>query len=70
MISIQKLEQAIARHKYNEVEIIAEIGRERYLSITTAIKAELEKYGLVNLQAQHLLSHLSDTFRAATKLIN
>lgn len=62
-INIQELEKLIAHHKYNECEVIAEIGRDRFEKLSANIRTEIQKAGLNEWQAHNFLNHLSDTFR-------
>ncbi|TQK74935.1 hypothetical protein FB479_101546 [Brevibacillus sp. AG162] len=60
---IANLERVIANHKQNEIEVKILIGKDRYQHLNDTIRGVLETAGLTEMQSQHLLSHLSDTFR-------
>ncbi|MNW27554.1 hypothetical protein D3C74_43520 [compost metagenome] len=63
MGKIQELEKLISHQKHNEREMKVEIGEERFNHLNQAIRSEMVKAGLNDIQAHHLLTHLSDTFR-------
>lgn len=62
-MKLHELEKLIACHKHNECEVIAEIGRDRFIELSSLVKSDIQKAGLTELQAKNFLSHLSDIFR-------